>query len=119
MKTVKFTADVTAAKMRQRAKFLNCSTAETDNCKQNISVTGLVVGQEKDVSLFLDRTGEPATQQQVSSRLKNKDTFFSQPTTHPLIRKQNTMGLKAQSTCPLHSKMGLFFKSYYKYKTFY
>ena len=37
---------------------------------------GLVVGQEKDVSLFLDRTGEPATQQQVSSRLKNKDTFF-------------------------------------------
>ena len=44
---------------------------------------GLVVGQEKDVSLFLDRTGEPATQQQVSSRLKNKDTSFSQPTTHP------------------------------------
>ena len=39
LKTVKFTADVTAAKMRQRAKFLNCSTAETDNCKQNISVT--------------------------------------------------------------------------------
>ena len=47
---------------------------------------GLVVGQEKDVSLFLDRTGEPATQQQVSSRLKNKDTSFSQPTTHPLIK---------------------------------
>ena len=49
---------------------------------RNIS-KGLVVGQEKDVSLFLDRTGEPATQQQVSSRLKNKDTSFSQPTTHP------------------------------------
>ena len=45
---------------------------------------GLVVGQEKDVSLFLDRTGEPATQQQVLSRLKNKDTSFSQPTTHPI-----------------------------------
>ena len=42
-------------------------------------------GQEKDVSLFLDRTGEPATQQQVSSRLKNKDTSFSQPTTHPFF----------------------------------
>ena len=40
-------------------------------------------GQEKDVSLFLDRTGEPAKQQQVSSRLKNKDTSFSKPTTHP------------------------------------
>ena len=38
---------------------------------------GLVVGQEKDVSLFLDRTGEPASQQQDSSiRLKNKDTSF-------------------------------------------
>ena len=48
-------------------------------------VSGLVVGQEKDVSLFLDRTGEPATQQQVSSRLKNKDTSFSQPTTHPMF----------------------------------
>ena len=47
---------------------------------------GLVVGQKKDVSLFLDRTGEPATQQQVSSRLKNKDTSFSQPTTHPSCR---------------------------------
>ena len=39
LKTAKFTVDVTATKMRQRAKFLNCSTAETDNCKQNISVT--------------------------------------------------------------------------------
>ena len=39
LKTVKFTGDVTAAKMRQRAKFLNCTTPETDNCKQNIGVT--------------------------------------------------------------------------------
>ena len=38
---------------------------------------GLVVGQEKDVSLFLDRTCEPATQRQDSSRLENKDTSFS------------------------------------------
>ena len=45
---------------------------------------GLVVGCEKDVSLFLDKTGEPATQQRHSSRLKNKDTSFSQPTTHPI-----------------------------------
>ena len=40
-------------------------------------VYGLVVGQEKDVSLFLDRTGEPATRHQDSSCLKNKDTSFS------------------------------------------
>ena len=39
------------------------------------------------MSLFLDRTGEPATQQQVSSRLKNKDTSFLQPTTHPDLTK--------------------------------
>ena len=37
----------------------------------------LVVGQEKDVSLFLDRIGETVTQQRDSSRLKNKDTSFS------------------------------------------
>ena len=40
-------------------------------------VCGLVVGQEKDVSLFLDRTGEPAMQHRDSSRLKNEDTSFS------------------------------------------
>ena len=45
---------------------------------------GLVVGQEKDVSYFLDRTGEPTMQHRDSSRLKNKDTSFSQPTTHPM-----------------------------------
>ena len=49
----------------------------------NILYKGLVVGQEKDVSLFLDRTGEPATRHRDSSRLKNKDTSFSWPTTHP------------------------------------
>ena len=38
MKTVKFTANANAERIRQRAKFLNCSTAEKDNCKQNISV---------------------------------------------------------------------------------
>ena len=32
---------------------------------------GLVVDQEKNVSLFLDGTGEPAAQQRDSSRLKN------------------------------------------------
>ena len=43
----------------------------------NIFPLGLVVDQEKDMSLFLDGTGEPATQQRNSSRLKNKDTSFS------------------------------------------
>ena len=43
----------------------------------NIFPLGLVVDQEKDVSLFLDGTGEPAAQQGDSSRLKNKDTSFS------------------------------------------
>ena len=40
LKTVKFTANIAnAERIRQRAKFLNCSTAEKDNRKQNISVT--------------------------------------------------------------------------------
>ena len=37
---------------------------------------GRVLRQEKDVSLFLDRTGEPATQHRDSSRLKNKTRPF-------------------------------------------
>ena len=54
-------------------------------CNSNLRYTGWVVGQEKDVSLFLDRTGQPATQHRDTSRLKNKDTSFSWPTTHPLF----------------------------------
>ena len=50
---------------------------------QKLIHMGLVVGQEKDLSLFLDRTGEPAMPHRDSSRLKNKDTSFSRPTTHP------------------------------------
>ena len=38
------------------------------------SVIGSVVDQQKDVSLFLDDTGEPAAQQGDSSRLKNNST---------------------------------------------
>ena len=37
---------------------------------------GGVLRQEKDVSLFLDRTGEPATQHRDSSRLKIKTRPF-------------------------------------------
>ena len=37
---------------------------------------GRVLRQEKDVSLFLDRTGEPATQHRDSSRLKIKTRPF-------------------------------------------
>ena len=39
------------------------------------NLRGSVVDQQKDVSLFLDETGEPAAQQRDSSRLKNKDMF--------------------------------------------
>ena len=69
--------------MGKNSSKIDQDTAKT--VKRKILENGLVVGQEKDVSLFLDRTGEPATQQQVSSRLKNKDTYFPQPTTHPLV----------------------------------
>ena len=44
---------------------------------------GSVVDGEKDVSLFLDETSEPAAQQRDSSRLKNKDTSYSPSTTDP------------------------------------
>ena len=37
---------------------------------------GLVVGQEKDVSLFLDRTGEPATQHQGCVSISSADEDF-------------------------------------------
>ena len=49
------------------------------------SLAYLVVGQEKDVSLFLDTD---------SSRLRNKYTTFSQPKTHPFLR-----GLFQKCTC--------------------
>ena len=50
---------------------------------------GSVVDQQKDVSLFLDETGEPALQQQDLSCLKNKDTAFYWSTTDPMHgRKQ-------------------------------
>ena len=37
---------------------------------------GSVVDEQKDMSLFLDKTSEPAAQQWDSSRLKYKDTSF-------------------------------------------
>ena len=37
---------------------------------------GAVVDQQKDVSLFLDETCEPAAEQRDPSHLKNKDTSF-------------------------------------------
>ena len=43
----------------------------------------MLVKKKTYVSLFLDRTGEPATRHRDSSCLKNKDTSFSWPTTHP------------------------------------
>ena len=37
---------------------------------------GSVIDQQKDVSLFLDETGEPAAQQRDSSRLKIMTRLF-------------------------------------------
>ena len=37
---------------------------------------GAVLGQQKDVSLFLDETGLPVVQLRDSSHLKNKDVSF-------------------------------------------
>ena len=52
-------------------------------CQRSLWITsfkreyyGSVVDQQKDVSLFLDKTSEPAVQLRDSSRLKNKDTSF-------------------------------------------
>ena len=41
-----------------------------------IDLSGGVLDQEKDASLFLDETGLPAAQLRDSSRLKNIDTSF-------------------------------------------
>ena len=45
-------------------------------CAKHCLIDGPINDQQKDVSLFLDETGEPAVLQRDSSRLKNKDTYF-------------------------------------------